>query len=52
MIKGKRTEVKKALSKVEMEKAKRKDAFMGPPHSHHGGHSMGPHRGGPGGPRG
>ncbi|XP_022665209.1 heterogeneous nuclear ribonucleoprotein A3-like [Varroa jacobsoni] len=53
MIKGKRTEVKKALSKVEMEKAKRKDAFMGPPsHSHHGGHGMGPHRGGPGGPRG
>lgn len=52
MIKGKRTEVKKALSKVEMEKAKRKDAFMGPPsHSHHGGHGMGPHRG-PGGPRG
>lgn len=32
MIKGKRTEVKKALSKIEMDKAKRKDAYgMGPP---------------------
>lgn len=48
MIKGKRTEVKKALSKVEMEKAKRKDAFMGPPH--HGGPPGGHYRPGAGGP--